>query len=145
MVKSACTMRCRRPVWLTYCSRGCVGRTKLGELELSQKHQTASPAAPPCFLAFCGLLSPCSLRTGSLTLLSLLIPLQCSCHRPLAVTCVLHCGLLVSGCVILPMDSVLSSQELCPMECAVLTQGWDSALLQGVKGLPSLLQQDGQD
>lgn len=31
------------------------------------------------------------------------------------------------------------------MECAVLTQGWDSALLQDVKGLPSLLQQDGQE
>lgn len=43
------------------------------------------------------------------------------------------------------MDSILSSQELCPVECAVLTQGWDSALLQDVKGLPSLLQQDGQE
>lgn len=121
------------------------GKNQIRRARTQPEASDASPAAPPCFLAFCGLLSPCSLRTGSLTLLSLLIPLQCSCHRPLAVTCVLHCGLLVSGCVILPMDSVLSSQELCPMECAVLTQGWDSALLQGVKGLPSLLQQDGQD
>ena len=31
------------------------------------------------------------------------------------------------------------------MECTVLTQGWDSALFQDMKGLPSLLQQDGQE
>lgn len=84
---------------MAYFSRGCVGRTKLGEPELSQKRQTASPTAPPCCLAFCGLLAPCSLLTA---------PSPCTvsssslsnAHVTVlwAGTCVLHCGLLGLSC-----------------------------------------------